>query len=714
MDDQSKQQRAPSFRVWLCGAFRVERHVGASYEGVRTSEWGGSSYPRLLLKALLCCPGRQARREALLDMLWPEIDPEQAVQNLNTATTKLRKVLQPVKGHESLLLTEDDSKHFLLEGQHLLWVDVDEARALLNEAERLGRTSSEALPLLEQATGYLGRGTLLEEEGGAWVIGRRATVDRMRYRARLWLSEACIQHRRMGQAEAVLNMLLEEDPTDEDVLCRLMNLLHEQGMTHQALRVYKQACEILAQEDIELAEKTRQLALRIEQERQYPLQERTNSMQMKPSLIDVPLYTPPLLTTIETSSPTILTLPSTAIPLVKPIKTVPLDCATHFGTRLAQMVTLIHQWYGMAAFCNELQDRLTREIKQLDQMKMQFPLEEYMHSRCNVLATLAALPVSLIASARQKHKTILALEEFLPTCAAGITACWNLSGGSRSQLDVIVPLLDSYLPILLNICQYTSTYREVAADLVAQVYFLKAILSWHMEGLELAETYCIQGMRFSDIAKNVNLQLTALNQHALIAYYSRDFQKALAKSEEADERLRQASHDHVFPIIEGRVCMYLAAIQAQQQSKGAEFTLARAQAAFAEQAARTEAVPVYADCGDAPLLLWDGLTHYYLGPRSKEHADRALASLSTFGPLVPSATIPERFRLECLNNRILAAIQLGELEEAIACFKTGQHGAQALESKQRSTEIDYAYQLMCNRWPREERVKKLREQMIER
>lgn|SRR5437660_7502814 len=56
---------APSFRIWLCGTFRVERRIGTSYEAVRTVEWGGSNYPRLLLKALLCRPGRQARREAL-------------------------------------------------------------------------------------------------------------------------------------------------------------------------------------------------------------------------------------------------------------------------------------------------------------------------------------------------------------------------------------------------------------------------------------------------------------------------------------------------------------------------------------------------------------------------------------------------------------------------------------------------------------------------
>ena len=237
----------PSFRLWTCGTFRAERLVEGSngvYEAIRTAEWGGSSYPRLLLKALLCCPGRRARREALVEMLWPETEPEQATQYINTATTKLRKVLERQKGHGSLLLTEDDYKHYFLQGQQSLWVDVDEALTLLKEAESMGRTSLlEALPRLEQAAQYFNQGTFLDGEEGLWVSGKRATLERVRYRCRLWLAEAYEQHGMPGQAEMVITMLVEEDPLDEDALCRLMELLHRQGMTHKALRLYEQSMQ---------------------------------------------------------------------------------------------------------------------------------------------------------------------------------------------------------------------------------------------------------------------------------------------------------------------------------------------------------------------------------------------------------------------------------------------------------------------------------------
>jgi hypothetical protein len=68
----------PLFRVWLCGPFCLERRQGSSYVPLPVSAWGGSAYPRQLLKALLCCPGRQAHRERLLAWLWPEAEADLA------------------------------------------------------------------------------------------------------------------------------------------------------------------------------------------------------------------------------------------------------------------------------------------------------------------------------------------------------------------------------------------------------------------------------------------------------------------------------------------------------------------------------------------------------------------------------------------------------------------------------------------------------------
>ncbi len=259
----------PHFRIYLCGVFRAERRVGEGYEVIQTAEWGGSAYPRQLLKALLCCPGRQGRREALIELLWPDIDFEQAVRNFNTATTKLRAVLRPARGQESLLVTEDDSTVYRVEGQPLLWVDADAGIALLKEAEQMGRMQREAFPLLEEAAAYFNRGMLLEGEEGLWVAGRRATLERARYHCRLWLAEAYERQGQPGQAEMILSLLLEEDPTDEDAFRRLLALLYRQGMTHQALQFYEQFCQNLRREGLEPTEATKALIARFQEARYH-------------------------------------------------------------------------------------------------------------------------------------------------------------------------------------------------------------------------------------------------------------------------------------------------------------------------------------------------------------------------------------------------------------------------------------------------------------
>lgn len=277
-EQKNEQLVAPSpFRIWLHGVFRVERYKDDRYEIIRTAEWGGSSYPRLLLKALLTCPGRRARREALMEMLWPELDFEQAVQNLNTATTKLRGVLRPAHERESLLMTEETS--YALADQSLLWVDTEISLELIKRAEQMGRFTSDALPLLKEAGDYFNRGVFLEGEEGLWVLSRRATLDRARYRCQLWLADAYEQHGREGLAEYVLSTLLEHDPIDEDVLCRLMELLQRQGMTHQALLLYEQACTVFAEEEIDLAETTKELATQLRSHNN-----RTQTAFVRPSL----------------------------------------------------------------------------------------------------------------------------------------------------------------------------------------------------------------------------------------------------------------------------------------------------------------------------------------------------------------------------------------------------------------------------------------------
>ncbi len=223
----------PLVRVWLFGAFQVERrNEDGTWETSDKSCWE-KGYARPLFKRLLCASGRHVERLTLTDYLWPDPDsPELVERYLNDAAYQLRKALRPAP----ILKTFGHASGYELADQSVLWIDVDACEALMREAEQIGRTSAPAFSLLEQAHNYFARGDFLEGESGLWVYARRGTLERLQYRCRIWLAEAYEQQGMSGQAEMLYSTLLQDTPSDEDVLCRLMGLLHRQGMTHAALR----------------------------------------------------------------------------------------------------------------------------------------------------------------------------------------------------------------------------------------------------------------------------------------------------------------------------------------------------------------------------------------------------------------------------------------------------------------------------------------------
>ena len=211
-----------------------------------------------LCKALLCQPGRQAESAWLLEQLWPEAEGDLAATYLYNAAYTLRQTLP-----KGMLLTHKATQSYQLAGQDRLWVDADAALALMAEVEARGHTTAEALPLLEQAAQYFRRGRFLAGVEETWVQARRMHLETMKERALTWLVEAYRQGGKMAQAQTLLAEALAEDPTNENLLCHLMQTLHEDGMTHQALRAYDTFVKALRKVGLEPAEATTDLYERL-------------------------------------------------------------------------------------------------------------------------------------------------------------------------------------------------------------------------------------------------------------------------------------------------------------------------------------------------------------------------------------------------------------------------------------------------------------------
>jgi DNA-binding SARP family transcriptional activator len=121
------------------------------------------------------------------------------------------------------------------------------------------------LPLLQEAYA-LARGEFFEDDVYCeWVQNRRRTINGARHRVLFKLVDLYLKDERVGLAEELLFAMLEEDPADEDALCRLMILLVEQGRRQEALQIYQYSEDILQEEQTEAAVYTRELAHRIQQ-----------------------------------------------------------------------------------------------------------------------------------------------------------------------------------------------------------------------------------------------------------------------------------------------------------------------------------------------------------------------------------------------------------------------------------------------------------------
>jgi DNA-binding SARP family transcriptional activator len=263
-------------RITTLGGFALERLVRTPvrsgdepprYARVARSEWSNRGPAVALLKVLLCRANRRAPRDELIEAIWPDHETINAAHALDSAASVLRRHILRTSEVGSLLLTlrSGGEAIFKLAGQHRLWVDADALLSLVSQALRAECQGQDPLPLLEEAYALAGGEFLEDDLYAEWAQPRRHTINGARHRVLFKLVELYLKDERVGLAEELLFAALEEDPTDEDTLTRLMILLVEQEKRQEALQLYQYTQDVLQEEQAEPAVYTRELARRIRQ-----------------------------------------------------------------------------------------------------------------------------------------------------------------------------------------------------------------------------------------------------------------------------------------------------------------------------------------------------------------------------------------------------------------------------------------------------------------
>lgn len=232
-----------SLEIDLLGGFAVR--VGP--QPVPASAWRLSK-ARSLLKLLALAPGHRLPRDRALDLLWPDLPPEAAVNTFYQTLYALRRALgaTEVRLQHGLLLLQPDSH---------LCVDVD----AFNAAAARARWSDD--PALYYAALALYRGDLLpDDQYEDWAVEPREALREAHLGLLLGLARRHEARGELKGAMEALRRVVQTEPAHEEAHMELVRLYASTGQRSRALHQYRHLRDVLAAElDIEPEEGSGQL-----------------------------------------------------------------------------------------------------------------------------------------------------------------------------------------------------------------------------------------------------------------------------------------------------------------------------------------------------------------------------------------------------------------------------------------------------------------------
>ena len=221
-----------------------------------------------LFKYLLLHHKQNTSREVLMDIFWPEAEPELARNNLNVAMHNLRKAIFNIT--DLPIIIYEGGAYSLAPGLQL-WLDVEEFERCVKAGQRLEARNQLTAAVTEyEAAISLYQGDFLEQNPyEEWTI-----LDRERLRITYLdtldrLSQIYFEEERYSACRSACQLILMRDPCREDAHCLLMRCYSRQGQHHLALRQYQTCAEALHGElQVEPAPETTQLYNRIRRREQ--------------------------------------------------------------------------------------------------------------------------------------------------------------------------------------------------------------------------------------------------------------------------------------------------------------------------------------------------------------------------------------------------------------------------------------------------------------
>jgi predicted ATPase/DNA-binding SARP family transcriptional activator len=226
-----------TLRIWLLGGFRVSVGTRTVEDGQWRLKKGAS-----LVKLLALAPDHGMHRERVIDLLWPDLGPSAAANNLHRTLHSTRRVLAPNLATASRYLRFDDERLRLCPTTPL-WVDVE---AFESAAATARRTRE---PAAYQAAIDLYAGELLPEDRyREWAEVRRDALRETHFALLAELAGLYEERGEFAPAVGALERALMFDPAREEAHYDLMRLYALAGQHHKALFQYERLRKALSRE----------------------------------------------------------------------------------------------------------------------------------------------------------------------------------------------------------------------------------------------------------------------------------------------------------------------------------------------------------------------------------------------------------------------------------------------------------------------------------
>ena len=235
----------PPLRIHFLGPVVIERTDGSLV--------GGPLWQRAKVRALLVLlalgRGQPVHRNTLVDTLWPEMEQEAALRNLNTTVYSLRRSLEPAlcRGSESLYIG-CEGQCYALNGGRVHWLDVEDFKAGIVEA-RQQRDFEQAWALYQRALD-LYRGDYLADLDAdmlhCWM--ERERLRQLYLNGLEELGTLCAKHGQDREADEVYLKVLAQDPCRECAAQELVRLALRRGDRAAAVAHCRRLTEALWRE----------------------------------------------------------------------------------------------------------------------------------------------------------------------------------------------------------------------------------------------------------------------------------------------------------------------------------------------------------------------------------------------------------------------------------------------------------------------------------